>query len=151
MLLSIQYLRGVAAILVLMTHASYKMYVLSGSDNSNFSIGNAGVDLFFIISGFIICLSLDKQKIGPARFFINRIVRIIPMYWILTIVVLLVYLFNPGIVNSSGGETSIMGSFTLIPGDYKYLINNGWTLSSEESPNDFDKNHKFKVDAHLVM
>ena len=24
-------------------------------------------------------------------------------------------------------------------------------LSTEESPNDFDKNHKFKVDAHLVM
>ncbi|TLS80141.1 hypothetical protein [Photobacterium damselae] len=34
----------------------------------------------------------------------------------------------------------------LIRDDYEKIL-----LSTEESPNDFDKNHKFKVDAHLVM
>jgi peptidoglycan/LPS O-acetylase OafA/YrhL len=44
---------------------------------------------------------------------------------------LLIYLYNPNLINSSGGVTDIFASFTLIPTDDKLLINNGWTLTYE--------------------
>jgi len=60
-----------------------------------------------------------------------RAQRIFPLYWILTILALIVFILKPSLVNSSGGETSLFSSFTLIPTGEKLLINNGWTLSFE--------------------
>lgn len=60
-----------------------------------------------------------------------RAQRIFPLYWILSILALIVFIFKPSLVNSSGGVTSIFSSFTLIPTGSKLLINNGWTLSFE--------------------
>ena len=60
-----------------------------------------------------------------------RFTRIIPLYWILTCVALAIYLVAPDKINSSGGDTSIIHSFTLLPTQAKYLIQNGWTLSYE--------------------
>ena len=54
MLYSIQFLRGIAALLVVMAHTAHKGNIYNTETLSWFHIGGSGVDLFFIISGFIL-------------------------------------------------------------------------------------------------
>ncbi|PAV10402.1 acyltransferase [Arsenophonus sp. ENCA] len=85
---SLQALRGVAALLVLLYH--YRFY-LRGNDVSGSSIWDAlfgwgiiGVDIFFVISGFIMVYTTHHYQqgfISSRRFLINRAVRIIPIYY----------------------------------------------------------------------
>src|SRR5262245_16693709 len=69
-------LRGVAALFVMFYHFSM--------DRTGFerylSFGTTGVDLFFIISGFVIFMSLEKVS-DSREFIINRISRLYPTYW----------------------------------------------------------------------
>jgi exopolysaccharide production protein ExoZ len=131
MIKSIQYLRGIAALLVVYYHSTIKAAQnnLPGADI--FYIGESGVDLFFIISGFIICFVTDKKDFNCFEFLKLRVCRIIPLYWLFTLIALVAYFIVPSMVNSSGGETLILESFLLIPTESKYLVQNGWTLSYE--------------------
>jgi exopolysaccharide production protein ExoZ len=65
---SVQVLRAVAALLVVWAHASNTVY------------GRVGVDIFFVISGFIIARIAARRE--PVRFIIDRVWRIYPVYWI---------------------------------------------------------------------
>lgn len=69
-------LRGMAALMVVFFHFTW------GRPDShvNFNIGNMGVELFFIISGFVIFMSLSKIKTG-SEFIISRFSRLYPTYW----------------------------------------------------------------------
>lgn len=49
-----------------------------------FAFGRLGVDLFFLISGFVICMSAWGRT--PRDFFISRVTRLYPMYWIAIVV-----------------------------------------------------------------
>ncbi|MDN0030649.1 acyltransferase family protein [Serratia marcescens] len=85
---SLQALRGVAALLVLLFH--YRFY-LRGDDESGTTIWDAlfgwgiiGVDIFFIISGFIMVYTTQHYMQGCSsakRFLLNRAIRIIPLYY----------------------------------------------------------------------
>ncbi|WP_366931837.1 acyltransferase family protein [Paraburkholderia xenovorans] len=130
MLISVQYLRGLAAVLVLIHHAIHKQGQLSGS-GGEWQFGVSGVDLFFIISGFIMCHITARRETNARDFLWARVKRIIPLYWTLTLAALAVYIVSPDMVNSSGGTTTIINSFTLIPTGDVFLIQNGWTLSYE--------------------
>lgn len=69
-------LRGIAALIVLVFHFS-----LLSPDLLKFTkFGVTGVDLFFIISGFVITMSLDRIQFGY-QFVINRFSRLYPTYW----------------------------------------------------------------------
>jgi len=129
MFYGIHYMRGFAALLVLLAHINFKMTKLHGWGDSQF--GAIGVDIFFIISGFVIGASYELKNKSSREFLRDRFIRVVPLYWFLTIVALAVFLIRPEIVNSSGGVTSIFSSFTLIPNGEKILIQNGWTLSYE--------------------
>jgi exopolysaccharide production protein ExoZ len=60
----------------------------SGNSRLCWDNGAAGVDLFFVISGFVMALScLDRPDLSAMSFMWNRIVRIVPMYWIVTAIV----------------------------------------------------------------
>jgi exopolysaccharide production protein ExoZ len=134
MIRSIQYLRGVAAVLVLLHHVAYKLHRFSFNPLAWLHCADVGVDIFFIISGFIMCHSVRNHIGAPAEagnFFRGRIARIIPLYWSLTTLALLVFLVAPTVVNSTGGHTDILASYFLLPVDGKYLVQNGWTLSFE--------------------
>lgn len=127
--ISIQYLRGLAAFLVLLQHVSYKDKVYSGGEFNLFDIGHMGVDIFFIISGFIMAYTF-RPELGAVRFLYNRVLRIIPLYWLTSVIALIGYLYVPGLINGSK-EPDILSSFFLLPSERRYLNPNGWTLSCE--------------------
>ncbi|QHM75410.1 hypothetical protein C7M52_01364 [Mixta theicola] len=128
MIVSVQILRAIAALMVVMHHIAIKGEQYHNGALSFFHIGQFGVDLFFIISGYIMCYTSDGVKYTFRQFIIKRIKRIIPLYWVITTVALGIYIISPSMVN---GETSIISSWTLFPLGKKLLVNNGWTLSYE--------------------
>ncbi len=79
-LLSIQYLRAFAALMVVAYHAMRWT-------KPSFDIGAAGVDVFFIISGFILWTIYSERPRGPLAFLDHRWRRVAPLYWILTLIV----------------------------------------------------------------
>ena len=131
MLLSVQYMRAIAAVLVVVHHVAWKAEQYSNDPLYWFRVGGVGVDLFFIISGFIMCYTTTSRIVRADQFIKARIRRIIPIYWLLTVVALCAFLIAPEKVNSSGGSTTILNSFILLPSSSKYLVQNGWTLSYE--------------------
>lgn len=90
----IQYLRAVAALLVVLDHSSGmiglgKYYGISPF-GSFLEFGSIGVDLFFCISGFIIihttCPDISAHpKISPQEFVKRRFIRIVPFLWLCVI------------------------------------------------------------------
>ncbi|MDX6040417.1 acyltransferase family protein [Scandinavium lactucae] len=131
MLLSIQLLRGLAALLVVLHHIAFKEKVYGVNGLEWLHIGASGVDLFFIISGFIMCYATHNKEMSFSKFIFLRFERIIPLYWLFTTLALFVFIMYPHLVNSSGGHTSVINSYFLIPTSDKYLVQNGWTLSYE--------------------
>ena len=131
MLVSVQYLRALAAAMVLLHHVAWKGAQYGSDPLAWFKFGAAGVDLFFIISGYIMCEATDGRRVDFASFMKARFFRIVPLYWLLSLAALFAFMLMPGKVNSSGGSTDILNSFLLWPSADKYLIQNGWTLSYE--------------------
>jgi len=129
--LSIQWLRAFAIGMVILQHVAWKGTQYSTNPLGWLKVGEAGVDLFFIVSGFVMCHVTYNRTQTPPAFMKARLVRILPLYWLLTCAALAVFWVKPELVNSSGGVTSIFHSFTLLPTSSKYLIQNGWTLSYE--------------------
>lgn len=82
-IITIDALRGIAALSVFFYHVTYGYdYGLNQLSNNHFYFiyGKYGVELFFIISGFVIFMTLNKLK-SIKLFFINRISRLYPTYW----------------------------------------------------------------------
>ena len=75
-LLELDALRGIAALSVVLFHFTM------GREESKwgFKLGTTGVDLFFIISGFVIFMSLNRVS-KSKDFIINRVSRLYPTYW----------------------------------------------------------------------
>jgi peptidoglycan/LPS O-acetylase OafA/YrhL len=103
------------------------------------NFGLFGVDIFFVLSGFVIALVIQDQS-SPKEFAINRISRIVPIYWILTTVLFLLIYIYPPIVRKSTAETATfflyLKSLFFIAyydvGQVKPpLLRVGWTLNYE--------------------
>ncbi|MBC7483865.1 MAG: acyltransferase [Rhizobacter sp.] len=82
MILSVQYLRAVAALMVVWHHAREQLPGLKLFFPGEF--GPSGVDLFFVISGFIMVATTAAKPGRPGQFLLRRFVRVVPLYWILT-------------------------------------------------------------------
>jgi exopolysaccharide production protein ExoZ len=80
-LVSIQYLRAVAVLLVLFYHCREQFEGFSAA--IPIKVGAAGVDLFFVISGFIMVV-ITNRSMGPGEFLARRFLRIAPIYWFYT-------------------------------------------------------------------
>jgi exopolysaccharide production protein ExoZ len=87
-LYSIQYLRAVASLSVLAFHLTDRY---GGSP----LVGSSGVDIFFVISGFIMWVTTADRQVTPAEFAKRRIVRIVPNYWIATVATALLVWARP--------------------------------------------------------
>ncbi len=138
MLNNIQALRAFAALNVVLFHiigiaANYSQDVhllefLAGW-------GANGVDIFFVISGFIMVYIQDKKSRSSLSFLYNRIVRIAPIYWLLTIFIAGIYLLSSSAF--TGVELSlkyVLSSFTFTSRALNYdepMLYVGWTLEYE--------------------
>jgi peptidoglycan/LPS O-acetylase OafA/YrhL len=131
-LISIQYLRAIAILLVICTHLGYKDNQY-GSGVFNFNIGIIGVDIFFVISGFIMYYIMNDRGNGYyiiKSFLKHRIIRIIPLYWVLTTLALIMFfIFSENLSRTT--ETGILNSYFLYPSEYEKYLDPAWTLSYE--------------------
>ena len=120
---SIQSLRALAALLVVAFHVS----------DGAFVTGAAGVDIFFVISGFI--MGTVGVRETPLTFLKKRVVRIVPLYWAVTLFMCAVSLFGLFARFSFNAE-QLVKSLLFIPyldptGHIWPLVVVGWTLNLE--------------------
>lgn len=136
MLSAINVLRGIASILVFFAH--YRTISLFSSPNIEFfSMGAYGVDIFFVISGFVICVMTEKirrklnKKNIRVKFFLSRVVRIIFPLWV---AIVLQYF----VVKDYSGLNNFLMSIALMPsknnyygGSVVYYLEPQWSLLFE--------------------
>lgn len=135
---NIQALRGVAVLSVVCYHLLTIEQKYGGAQTilpPVLQFGMFGVDLFFVISGFVM-VTVTRGKFTDAqeswRFLYRRVARIYPTYWVYSLVVLGVFLFQPTWVNSAqNNEVDILASFLLWPAPTLPLVMVGWTLIHE--------------------
>ncbi len=132
---SLQYLRALAALLVVSNHAILGVQGLSVSWRSDF--GSAGVDIFFVLSGYIIYASQSANRdIGDFAY--RRLVRIIPLYWLATAAFIALHLTAGIEPDAKLPLGHVIQSLLLIPhfsaqlpGEIYPVLPPGWTLSYE--------------------
>ena len=138
---SIQILRGLAAWMVVFHHFTqvYNQYL----NNNHFSTfftqyGAMGVDVFFVISGFVMYKSTTEKAISPSTFMFNRIARIVPAYWFYTFLTTIILLTINKLIPFTDFESIfLIKSLLFIPapnpsgiGLYP-ILTVGWTLNYE--------------------
>jgi exopolysaccharide production protein ExoZ len=93
------------------------------------------VDLFFVISGFVIATVTRGQfqsLRAAGHFLFQRATRIYPTYWFYSTLVLIIWICKPEVVNSAqDNQVNILASFLIIPQDLLPLVMVGWTLVHE--------------------
>ncbi len=139
---TIQWLRGIAAMLVVFNHAA----LLAIENDATFGgawrgvvsglalLGGIGVDIFFVISGFVMAMTATRfwGCSGAARFLLLRFNRIAPLYYLLSIVLLLDMIR----AQVPFGFAEIANTLTFLPvfdlDTYAWPIHYlGWTLAFE--------------------
>jgi peptidoglycan/LPS O-acetylase OafA/YrhL len=126
----IQYLRALAALSVVVFHASYYLEMVRGEASYHAffgtNLGKFGVTLFFAISGYLMARIAGAAT--PGRFLVHRVLRIYPIYWVTAGTVLL-------IINNTGQDVPLDPStFTLLPGLHwrsQSILSVEWTLPFE--------------------
>jgi peptidoglycan/LPS O-acetylase OafA/YrhL len=139
---SIQALRGVAVTLVVFGHfaTDIREYHKAASwivQSGLSTLGASGVDLFFVISGFImVYTTTGKSGPGDALSFLKkRFLRIFPLYWVWTSLLLCLWSAGLALKNEKATATFIVNSYLLIPTfngrNFHPFLDQGWTLSFE--------------------
>lgn len=128
--MSIQILRGLAALMVVVFHLPSAL----GALDLDIPVLNGGVDLFFIISGFVMVVSTRDGRRDRRAFLMQRFTRIVPLYWVMTFVMAAALLVFAGRASSPG---QIIDSLLFIPyldtatGFVQPVLGVGWTLNLE--------------------
>tara|TARA_B100001113_G_C21056126_1_gene599025 strand:- start:100 stop:1122 length:1023 start_codon:yes stop_codon:yes gene_type:complete len=129
----IQYLRALAAFMVVVHHTleMAKEAVSEVAPHWLVLIGAAGVDIFFVISGYIMMYTSFKStnSLAPLSFLKNRVVRIYPLY-LLCLSVMLVVMAMGFLASHAPDVTNIISSVFLFP-DQDRIIFVAWTLEYE--------------------
>jgi exopolysaccharide production protein ExoZ len=133
---NVQCLRAVAAMLVVAHH-------LQAMVNTNYDtnwmgrFGTFGVDIFFVISGFIMFYTNRTMRRGAGEFISNRLLRIIPLYWLATLVMVVLFLigFHPNGLHQVDLPRFIE-SLVFVPSEFPdgrtdLILTLGWTLMYE--------------------
>jgi peptidoglycan/LPS O-acetylase OafA/YrhL len=121
-ILSIQMLRAVAALSVVLFHINF------------IGVGAFGVDIFFVISGFIMCHIAARER---GDFFLGRLIRIVPLYWTATLCIFAIAVYRPTLLQSTPSDLpTLRDSLLFIPharpnGMAWPTLFLGWTLNYE--------------------
>ena len=135
--LFIQALRGFAVLGVVAFHSMSIEKKYSGGDlllPDFLLLGQSGVDLFFVISGFVmvtVTMGRFVRDREMQRFLWGRFTRIYPTYWFYFFLTAVVYFIKPSWVNSLyGHQAELFTSFLLFP-NQQPLVMVAWSLSHE--------------------
>ena len=129
---AIQYFRGIASLMVLLYHAGYDLNLITEQGRPHWLA--SGVDIFFVISGFVMVASTSNRAVTARGFLASRIARVVPIYWLATLAMVAILAVRgkdlPGI-----GE--VFQSFLFIfyfnerVQDTSPILGPGWTLNYE--------------------
>lgn len=136
-LLGIQAAHGIAALLVVLYHAERALALpqylghppLAGTTG----FGHAGVDFFFVLSGFVIAYVHHADLGQPTalpRYAARRAARIYPPYWAITAILLVLGVAAHGPSNVPS-PAALLQSALLLPGDNELILGVAWTLVHE--------------------
>ncbi len=137
---SIQVLRALAAWSIVIQHYCMIFAVQDPSwwRRGFMAHGSLGVDVFFVVSGFVMALGASDPKLSPRTFFAKRIGRIVPAYWVTTVLVsIVIYNMEEAMPNQGYSPEFLIQSLLFIPaqnpsGIGLLPINTvGWTLHLE--------------------
>lgn len=134
---SLQILRAVAAMAVVVFHLrGVEIKYLPGPAllDGIARYADAGVDLFFVLSGFVMTTITAGHRPGAAAagaFLARRAWRVLPPYWFFTTIVVVMMLIAPSMVNSSYSGQSVLASYLLLPHEQLPVLTVGWTLVHE--------------------
>ncbi|MEL4377242.1 acyltransferase [Brucella cytisi] len=136
-LYSIQILRGLAATAVLIAHTIE--HPRAETNNAITMLGVFGVQLFFVISGFIIAYVNADGPFRPGDFLLRRVFRIVPLYWLCTITVFICALYLPSLFKTTVPDVGyFIKSLFFIPAatpgdpsDWRPIFKLGWSLNYE--------------------
>jgi exopolysaccharide production protein ExoZ len=135
--LSVQYLRGFAALSVVVVHLEFQLRRL-GYEGVWPRFPEGGVDLFFVISGFVISVASARHSGSVSEFLYRRAARVVPLYWLVTTAIVLLALTMPHVLQTTRFEAGhVVSSYLFLPYlvpetnlVYPFLIA-GWTLNYE--------------------
>jgi exopolysaccharide production protein ExoZ len=104
--LSLQALRALAAIVVVVYHAQGLCHKYATGPSLTEKVlqdfGRYGVDLFFVLSGFVILYAIHKTNSTPGAFLARRLIRIVPIYWVLTLGLIALSVLVPAAFSAHG-------------------------------------------------
>lgn len=134
----IQWLRALAAVSVVLWHTDLIVkHVWPDAElaaNAGYGVvGGFGVELFFMLSGYSISMQVEKMR-SPREFLLTRALRIYPLYWFFTSLLLLAYVINPDwplSARAGDGFLFVAMSFLALPQEPFPLLLLGWTLEME--------------------
>ena len=132
---ALQYLRALAALAVVYSHAALQV---EGYMSHLPQFGSFGVDVFFVISGFIM-VWIAKPTDTPGRFIVNRVRRVVPLYWFFTLLMALILVLAPTVFKKSTFEWStFLMSLAFVPHESSAhpgwlwpIVAPGWSLNYE--------------------
>ena len=130
----LQSLRAIAAFLVLWAHLKFAL----GEEWANrfmfirSAAGAVGVDIFFVISGFVISLVASEKESNWKRFLVHRFARVVPFYWLVSLLLWLPKLVHFDRIH----PLQIWNSFLFLPVLVRFAYTNpihpyGWSLGFE--------------------
>jgi peptidoglycan/LPS O-acetylase OafA/YrhL len=140
-------LRGIAIIMVILNHADWHLPKMNDYAQAISNYGQMGVQLFFVVSAFTLCLSLNRRRVDDGEnlktFYLRRYFRIAPLYYIGIPLYLCYHSFlEPYIEGRSLGIAdwynvpNILANLLLIndfiPGDANNrVVPGGWSIGTE--------------------
>lgn len=140
---NIQILRACAALMIVVYHCGIETARLAAESGNKLFDENpwgSGVPIFFAISGFIMVVT-TAQAFGSGAsaldFMRRRVIRIVPLYWLVTTIALVVVLAVPRLMKAPPGDhLYFIASYLFWPymratGDIRPLATPGWTLNLE--------------------
>ena len=136
-LVSIQYLRATAALLVVVFHCAVHLRRME-LPADGLAWMASGVDVFFVISGLIMWVTTAARPVGPGPFLLRRAARIVPLYWLLTSVMVAATLLVPNLRRTAQFDIAhVTASYLFVPWlhpglqEVMPILVPGWTLNHE--------------------
>jgi exopolysaccharide production protein ExoZ len=135
----VQFLRFLAAFVVLLTHSTFFYSTRLNADFPVLVPGAQGVQVFFVISGFVMVITsrrLPRGVQGAKAFMTSRIIRILPLYYALNLAKIIQINVLPSLSLARPDVLNILLSLLFIPsrnavGKIETFYGVGWTLNFE--------------------